>query len=111
MEDSIVYKQWLYDDHTKIVHIINTTGQFTEKKKNLLNCRSSNKPSLESNYRAKSQASYLKMKETFLPGTETVMLLNFSDSYSFLCEDAVHRFHWETWQATLHPSVFIQKIA
>lgn len=33
MEDSIVYKQWLYDDHTKIVHIINTTGQFTEKKK------------------------------------------------------------------------------
>jgi hypothetical protein len=51
------------------------------------------------------------MKETFLSDTEDVNLLDFSDRYFFLCEVVVHRFHWETEQATLHPSVFIQKIA
>jgi hypothetical protein len=63
------------------LYTTNTTGQFTEKK--LLNCRSSNRPSLESNYRAKSQASYLKMKETFLPGTEAVILLDFQTVIHF----------------------------
>jgi hypothetical protein len=45
------------------------------------------------------------LKETILPDTEAVILLDFSENYSFLCQDAVQRFHWETDQATFHPYV------
>jgi hypothetical protein len=41
------------------------------------------------------------LKETLLPDAEAVILLDFSDNYSFLCQDAVHRFHWETEQAKI----------
>ncbi len=33
------------------------------------------------------------------------MLLDFAENYSFVCQDAVQGFHWETSQATLHPFV------
>jgi hypothetical protein len=44
------------------------------------------------------------MVETFLPNSEAVILLDFSDRYSFVCHHVVHRFHGETEQATFHPS-------
>jgi hypothetical protein len=31
VEDSIVYKQWFHDDHTQIVSMTSTVGEFTEK--------------------------------------------------------------------------------
>jgi hypothetical protein len=31
VEDSILYKQWVHDDHTKVADITNTAGQLTEK--------------------------------------------------------------------------------
>jgi hypothetical protein len=52
----------------------------------------------------KSQASHLTMlKETILPDTEAVILLDFSKNYSFLHQDAIQGFHWQIDEATLHP--------
>jgi hypothetical protein len=45
------------------------------------------------------------LKETILPNSEAVILLDFSENYSFLCQDAIQGFHWVTDQATFHPFV------
>jgi hypothetical protein len=72
VEDSIVYQQWVHDGHTKIVFMTSTVGEFTEKI-----CRTADRATTH-HYTAKSQASYLKMlKETILPDTGTVILLDF----------------------------------
>lgn len=100
VEDSIVYKQQVHDDHTKIVYITNTAGHFTGKIWPTADLTASH------HYWPKLQVSYLKMKETFLPKTEGIILLCFLDNCLFLCQDTVRRFHWETEQASLHPSGF-----
>jgi len=38
------------------------------------------------------------------PGT-AIILLDFAENFSFVCQDAVQGFHWETCQANLHPVV------
>jgi hypothetical protein len=45
------------------------------------------------------------LKEAILPDAEAVILLDFSENYLFLCQDAIQGFQWETDHATLHPFV------
>ena len=33
---------------------------------------------------------------------QAVVLMDFAENYSFLCQDAVQGFHWDTSQAPLH---------
>ena len=37
------------------------------------------------------------------------MLLDFAENYSFVCQDAIQGYHWETSQATLHPIVVFHR--
>jgi hypothetical protein len=72
VEDSIVYKQWVHGSHMKIVSMTSTVGEFNEKI-----CRTADQATTH-HETAKSKASYLKMlKETILPDTGTVILLDF----------------------------------
>jgi hypothetical protein len=74
VEDGIVYKQLC----TEIVSMTSTVGEFTEKI-----CRTADQATTH-HYTAKSQASYFKMlKETILPDTEAVILLDFSENIRF----------------------------
>jgi hypothetical protein len=101
-----VYKEWVHDGHTKIVSVTSAVGEFTEKIG-----RTADQATTR-HYTEKSHASYLQMlKETILPNTEAVILLDFVESYSFLCHDAIQGFHWETDQATLHPFVVLLLIS
>jgi hypothetical protein len=56
-------------------------------------------------FTAKSQSSYLRNLNESSPVGTTIVLLDFAENYSFLCQDAVQGFHWETSQAVLHPFV------
>lgn len=57
-------------------------------------------------YIAQAQSAYLKhLKETLPPYSHAIVLLDFSENYSFVCQDAVQGFHWDTAQATVHPFV------
>ena len=35
--------------------------------------------------------------------------MDFAENYSFVCQDAVQGFHWDTSQVTLHPVVVYYK--
>jgi hypothetical protein len=45
------------------------------------------------------------LKETVLPDTEALTLLDFSENYSLSCQDAIQVFHWETDHANLQDSI------
>jgi hypothetical protein len=97
VEDSIVYKQWVHDGLTKVVFVANTFGESTEKI-----CQSANQATSHCDT-TKSQALYLKtLKGSILPDTEAVILFDFSENYSILCQDAIHGFQWELDQSTFH---------
>lgn len=56
-------------------------------------------------FTAKAQSSYLHNLKESLPVGRAIVLLHFAENYSFVCQDAVQGFHWETSQVTLHPFV------
>ena len=52
---------------------------------------------------SKAQSNFLKYKKETVSQNEAIILLDFAENYSFIIQDAVQRFHWENWQATLRP--------
>ena len=51
----------------------------------------------------KAHSGYLRhLKETIPAHTEAIVLMDFVENYSFVCQDAIQGFNWETAQ-TLHP--------
>jgi hypothetical protein len=77
--------------------VTSTFGEFTEKISQAANQATSHCDT------TKSQALYLKtLKGSVLPDTEAVILVDFSENCSVLCEDAIHGFQWEIDQGILH---------
>jgi len=60
---------------------------------------------------AKAQASYLRTIKKNLEGDQAVIMLDFAENCSFVVQDAVHGFHWNNAQATLHPFLIYCKSA
>ena len=54
---------------------------------------------------AESQNMYFKCAKDNLSEGECVTVLNFAENYSFIVQDAVQGFHWNSSQATIHPFV------
>ena len=49
------------------------------------------------------QAAYLKEAKAILDNETCIILMDFSENYSFLVPDAIQSFFWQNQQATLHP--------
>jgi len=98
-DDIVAYKQWTHDGQSKLQSVTETVSDFI----NTL-CSRADKVT-DHHFTAKAQSTYLRqLKESLVPGT-AIVLLDFAENYSFVCQDAVQGFHWETSQATLHPFV------
>ena len=54
---------------------------------------------------AKSQRAYLRNLQAELRKEECILYGDFSENYSFMIQDAIQGFHWDTAQATVHPFV------
>ena len=54
---------------------------------------------------AESQNKYFKYAKDNLSEGERVTVLDFAENYSFIVQDAVQGFHWNSSQATIHPFV------
>lgn len=52
---------------------------------------------------SKHQAEYLTNLKQQLGPSEAIAILDFTENYSFIVQDAAQGFHWENSQATLHP--------
>lgn len=61
-------------------------------------------------YIAKHQSQYLKTLKNNLTPQECIMILDFSENYSFLVQDCAQGYHWDNTQCTLHPfSIYIRQ--
>ena len=100
-DDTISYKQWTHESHSKLVdlsiHVFEFIQELCEK------CDSCT----SHHFTAKAQANYLKEQKAI--NEQAIILMDFAESYSFVCQDAVQGFHWDTSQVTLHPVVVYYK--
>ena len=56
-------------------------------------------------FNEESQNKYFKYAKDNISEGECVTVLDFAENYSFIVQDAVQGFHWNSSQATIHPVV------
>lgn len=98
-DDKIEYRQRSHGGQCKLQTLVNTAEEFLE----LLLDKSY--AATVHHYTAKAQAESLRLLKESLDPESAVILLNFAENYSFVCQDAVQSFRWDTQQASLHPFV------
>ena len=87
MEDTVNYKQWTHGGQSKLQSVSCTVSEFMD-----IVTRAVDEATVH-HFIAKSQAGHLrKLKET-LDVTSAIILLDFAENYSFVCQDAVQGFH------------------
>ena len=101
--EEIRYKQWISTDRCTLIEKTEPTDEFLASLTDKVLTLSRH------HFIAKSQSSFLKdLKET-LPVNELIVIGDFSENYTFICQDAAQGFHWENSQCTLHPFVIYWK--
>ena len=50
-----------------------------------------------------------ELNENISLNEQAIVLLDFAENYSFVCQDAVQGFHWDNTQVMLHPVVVYYK--
>ncbi|CAH0547009.1 unnamed protein product [Brassicogethes aeneus] len=99
-DDNIAYKQWVHKGQSKLVNMTSTIEDFVKDLSKAADQATTH------HFTAKSQASYLRnLKENIPAETEVIVLLDLAENHSFVCQDAIQGFHWDTTQAALHPFV------
>ena len=97
LDDLLTVKQWMHTDRTKLMDLQISVSDYIQlicEKVDVL---------WQHHFIAKSQSAYLNECKSNLKTDEIIILLDFSENYSFLVQDAVQGFHWENSQAPVHP--------
>ncbi|CAM1301229.1 Uncharacterised protein r2_g1101 [Pycnogonum litorale] len=97
--DEINYKQWSSTDRSTLS---TTTDKFDDFLDNL--CERLKNLRFH-DFIASSQSQYLQKQKRELKYGEFLVILDFSENYAFIVQDAAQSFHWNNNQATIHPFV------
>lgn len=104
-DDVVNYKQWCHNGQLKLESISSTVSEFISLVSEAADMATGH------HFTCKSQAQYLRLLKESLPITSAIILLDFAENYSFVCQDATQGFHWNTEQATLHPFALYYRMA
>jgi len=96
-DDMITFSQWTHTDRTTIIPRQESVTDYIA-----LLCDQLDKLTTH-HYIAKAQAAYLTKTKESLSDDTVVILMDFSENYSFTVQDSIQGFYWENRQATLHP--------
>lgn len=95
--DTITYKKWTATDRSSLETVVESTEDFIESFISKLGVLAHH------SFIAEQQSNFLKnLQETILPN-EFIVVLDFSENYSFVLQDEVQAHHWSTAQCTVHP--------
>lgn len=99
-EEEVTYSAWVTTDRTQQVSV---TVSFEEYVNHLVK---SLEKLLPHSFITKSQSNYLKesLKAKLQPN-EAIVLLDFSENYSYVIQDEVQGYHWTQDSCSLHPVV------
>ena len=101
--DSLTYQQWTSTDKTSLTLHTTRMHEFVH-----LFVIAVNKLKRHS-YIAKAQSADLKQHKENLVPNETIVLLNFSENYSYIIQDEGQCYHWNNSQCSLHPALIYYK--
>ena len=106
-DDAIPFKKWQTTDRSNLeeveLHFYDVSDEICDQIRNLT----------VHHFIAESQNKYFKYAKDNLSEDECVTVLDFADIYSFIVQDAVQGFHWNSSQPTIHPFVIyyvLQKV-
>ena len=57
----------------------------------------------------KKPAQYLKNRKSAIQFDRAIVLVDFSENYSFVVQDEIQGYHWNRNQCTLHPAIVYAK--
>lgn len=98
-DDEVTYSAWVTTDRTQQVHYTVTFEEYLEtliKHLELL---------IPHSFITKSQANYLKEYKVNLKSNQAVVLLDFSENYSYVLQNEAQGYHWTRNSCSLHPAV------
>ena len=102
-KEEFKYKQWVSVDRCSLVETIEQTSEFIQSLSEKI------VKLTRHHYIAKSQSSFLNNLKKNLNTNEAILLLDFSENYSFIIQDEVQSYHWKNVQCTVHPFVLYHK--
>lgn len=97
--DTIIFKQWLLADRFKLETIVKTVDEFVEIFIDKLCVLTHH------HFIAKAQSTHLKDIKQNLTENQCLVLVDFSENYNCIVQDAVQGFHSQNIQATVHSFV------
>lgn len=98
-EDEISYNMWVSTDRTQQATFHVTLEEYIEK---LL---SSLEELISHSFIAKQQGKFLQDKKANLKENEAILVLDFSQNYSYCIQDKVQGAYWSHESCSLHPAV------
>ena len=97
MVDTVEYKQWTSTDRSTMETVIQPVDEF-------LPCFMKTLKTLKRHdLIAKQQSNFVTDAKERLGPNEFLVITDFSENYSCVCQDATQSFHWNKLQATIHP--------
>ena len=103
-DETITFKQWIKVDRETLESLQLPVDDFIDdliSKVSIL---------FKHRFIAKNQNNYLRLLKNELKSNELIILMDFSEKYSFFVQDAVQGFYWENSRTTLHPFVVYYKL-
>ena len=98
-DENIFFKQWV----TTLEEHVLPLSEITEKLITEIEVLTTH------HYIAKNQSAFLNYLKQNLELHEAIIILDFSENYSFVVQDAVQGFHWNNTQSTIHPIAIYYK--
>lgn len=103
--DEIIYKQWITTDRSTLETLIKSADDFLDELLRKLSML------LMHSFVAKEQSKFLDDLKSELKEGELILICDFSENFSFVIQDEVQGFHWNSLQATIHPIIVYYKEA
>ena len=96
-EDDITFNQWVHVDRSNLVTQQLTVEEFIDELVKKVDALTTH------DYIAKHQSAHLRQLKDNLPNDVAIIILDFSENYAFVIQDASQSFYWDNSSATLHP--------
>lgn len=97
--NEVTYSSWISTDRTQQVQFTVTLEEYLEILVTSL------EKLIPHSYVTKSQAKYLKYIKSKLNESEAIILIDFSENYSFVLQNEAQGYHWTSNSCSLHPVV------
>ena len=95
-DDKINYKQWVATNRTTLACIQSTVDEFIQTATEMIY------DLCHHHFIKDWQASYLRDSKENLDNKTCIILMDFTENYSFIIQDAMQGFYWQNSQAMLH---------